>query len=208
MIPKAKTKTAVKKIGEPLLSVQRMAKASNSDHRHASQVTKLALMLFDKLAGLHSLAARDRFLLEITAMLHDIGWARTTNGGHHKHSHDMILEAELPGLTEAERTICALLARYHNKAEPDAKRHKSFAALKKKERSLVSWLAAILRVADGFDCTHSGAVRIRACELVPKRLTISIAAPGECAGEISGAEMKSGLLGKMAGRDVIFRQCS
>jgi exopolyphosphatase/guanosine-5'-triphosphate,3'-diphosphate pyrophosphatase len=206
MMPKAKTKTAVKNVGEPLLSVQRIAKASNTDQRHAAQVTKLALMLFDKLAGLHKLAARDRFLLEITAMLHDIGWARTTNGGHHKHSRDMILEAELPGLTETECTVCALIARYHNKAEPDAKRHKSFAAFKKKERSLVSWLAAILRVADGLDCTHSCAVRIRSCELVPKRLTILLAAAGECAGEISGGEKKSGLLAKMAGRDVAFRR--
>ena len=216
MIPKTKAKTAVKrtvtkpvkKIGEPLASAKRLADATDPDRRHTAQVTKLALALFDKLMDLHGLAARERILLEITALLHDIGWSRTTDGGHHKHSRDMILEAELPGLTEDERTLCALIARYHNKAEPDASRHKGFAALKKKERALVSWLAAILRVADGLDCTHRCAVRIGECELGRKRLTISLAARGESAGEISGAEKKSSLLGRMADRELVFRLCS
>ncbi|MDP2839829.1 MAG: HD domain-containing protein [Syntrophales bacterium] len=216
MIPKTKAKTAVKrtvtkpvkKIGEPLASAKRLADATNPDRHHMAQVTKLALALFDKLMDLHGLGARDRLLLEITALLHDIGWSRTTDGGHHKHSRDMILEAELPGLTEGERTLCALIARYHNKAEPDVSRHKGFAALKKKERALVSWLAAILRVADGLDCTHRCAVRIGDCELSRKRLTISLAARGESAAEISGAENKSSLLGRMADRELVFRLCS
>lgn len=216
MIPKTKAKKAVKKsaakpvkkIGEPLASAKRLADATNSDRRHMAQVTKLALALFDKLLDLHGLGVRERLLLEITAMLHDIGWSRTTDGGHHKHSRDMILEAELPGLTEDERSLCALTARYHNKAEPDAKRHKGFASLKKKERALVSWLAAILRVADGLDCTHRCTVRIGECEVGRKRLTISITARGECAGEISGAEKKSRLLGRMADRELVFRLCT
>ena len=216
MIPKTKAKTAVKKsatkavkkIGEPLASAKRLADATNSDRHHMAQVTKLALALFDKLVEIHGLGARERLLLEITALLHDIGWSRTTDGGHHKHSRDMILEAELPGLTKEERTLCALTARYHTKAEPDVKRHKGFAALKKRDRALVCWLAAILRVADGLDCTHRGAIRIGECELGRKRLTISLAGRGECAGEISGAEKKSGLLARMADREVVFRLCS
>ncbi len=216
MTPTAKAKTAakkpptkaVRKIDEPLASAKRLADTTNSDRHHMAQVTKLALALFDKLMDVHGLGSRERLLLEITAMLHDIGWSRTTNGGHHKHSRDMILEAELPGLTEDERTLCAQVARYHNKAEPDVKRHKGFAALKKKERALVSWLAAILRVADGLDCTHRCAVRIAGCENARKRLTISLAARGECAGEISGAEKKSRLLARMADRELVLRLCS
>jgi len=216
MIPKTKAKTAVKKpaakparkIAEPLASVMRLADATNSDRHHMAQVTKLALALFDKLTDLHGLGVRERLLLEITAMLHDIGWSRTTDGGHHKHSRDMILEAELPGLTEDERALCAQVARYHNKAEPDASRHKGFAALKKRDRALVCWLAAILRVADGLDCTHRGAVRIGGCELGRKRLTISLTARGECAAEITGAENKSKLLARMVDRELVFQQCS
>ena len=206
----ASTKQAAqrKKIDEPRTSVKRLAKVSDPDPRHTVQVTKLALLLFDKLADLHGLEARERFLLEMTAMLHDIGWSRTTGGGHHKHSRDMILEAQLPGLTEAERNICALVARFHTKAQPDPSRHKRFAALTKPERAVVSWLAAILRVADGFDCTHSGAIQIGKCDINEKNLTISFTAAGDCAEELSGAEKKSGMLGRMADRKVVFRLCS
>lgn len=205
---KPQQRKANRKIDEPLASAKRLAEATNSDRHHMAQVTKLALALFDKLTELHGLGPRERLLLEITAMLHDIGWSRTTDGGHHKHSRDMILEAELPGLKKDERTLCALTARYHNKAEPDAKRHKAFASLKKRERALVCWLAAILRVADGLDCTHRGAVRVEGCELGRKRLTITLAARDECTGEIGGAEKKSKLLGRMVDRELLFRICS
>jgi exopolyphosphatase/guanosine-5'-triphosphate,3'-diphosphate pyrophosphatase len=213
MIQKAKAKPAINKIAtktgkntaEPLATAKRLAEATNSDRHHMAQVTKLALALFDKLADLHGLGARERLLLEISAMLHDIGWLRTTNGGHHKHSRDMILEAKLPGLTEKERVLCAQVARYHNKAEPDASRHKGFAALKKKERSLVCWLAGMLRVADGLDCTHRYAIRIGGCDVGKKRLTISLASRYEPAAEISGAKKKSKLLESMTDCEIVFR---
>jgi exopolyphosphatase / guanosine-5'-triphosphate,3'-diphosphate pyrophosphatase len=213
MIQKAKAKPATNKIAakavkntaEPLATAKRLAEATNSDRNHMAQVTKLALALFDKLADLHGLGSRERLLLEISAMLHDIGWSRTTDGGHHKHSRDMILEAKLPGITKDERMLCAQVARYHNKAEPDASRHKDFAAMKKKERSLVCWLAGMLRVADGLDCTHRCTIQIEGCDLGKKCVTIVLASRRESAAEISGAKKKSKLLGRMVDREIVFQ---
>lgn len=181
---------------------------SNSDSRHAEQVTKLSLVLFDKLAKIHAMESRERLLLEVAAMLHDIGWSRTSNGGHHKHSRDMILEAQLPELTERERTICALIARYHNKAEPDASRHKSYAALKKGDRLIVSWLAAVLRVADGLDCLHNNKIGIAGCKIDKNKLTVLLAAKNDCAMEMRGARRKSGLLERMSERNLVLERCS
>ncbi len=93
MIPTTKKTTVSRKIDNSFVSEKRLAKASNPDPRHTEQVTKLSLILFDKLTGIQSLVARDRFLLEVAAMLHDIGWSQTTSGGHHKHSRDMIMDA-------------------------------------------------------------------------------------------------------------------
>ncbi|MBN1614311.1 MAG: HD domain-containing protein, partial [Deltaproteobacteria bacterium] len=192
MTSKVKTKSTikksvnkpVKKTSDPLATARSLAEATNSDRHHMAQVTHLALILFDRLANLHNLGTRERLLLEISAMLHDIGWSRTTNGGHHKHSRDMILEAKLPGLTKDERIICAQVARFHNKAEPDKSRHKEFAALNKKDRNLVCWLAGILRVADGLDCTHRCLIRIGKCEISKKRLTVFLASKREPTAEI------------------------
>ncbi len=181
---------------------------SQSDVRHAKHVTELTLALFNRLAEIHQIDTRGRFLLEIAAMLHDIGWSRTTNGGHHKHSRDMILEADLPGVTDREKTICALVARYHNKAEPDTSRHKDYASLKKKDRRIVSWLAAMLRVGDGLDCLHTNNVNITGCKIDKKTLTIMLAAKKNCTMEIRCARKKGALLEQMAKRDLVFRQCS
>jgi len=188
-----------------LQGVKRLADAFDPDPRHSAQVTALALSLFDKLAGLHGFRGRPRLLLEIAAVLHDIGWSRTKNSGHHKHSRDMILDADLPGLTQRERNLCALIARYHNKALPDRKRHKAFAGLPKQDRGLVAWLAALLRVADGLDCLHLGFARVAECVVDRKRLVVSLAEPGRCAAEIQRAHQKSDLLERMAKRKVIFR---
>ncbi len=181
---------------------------SNSDLSHARHTTELALVLFDSLAGLHNMGSRERFLLEVSSLLHDIGWARTTNGGHHKHSRDMIREADLPEITSKEKNLCALIARYHNKAVPDAARHREFAALKDSNKFMVSWCAAMLRVADGLYCNHNGSVRIAGCNIDKNLLTILLAAGCDCSREIRGARRKGELLSRMAGRELAFVQCS
>jgi exopolyphosphatase/guanosine-5'-triphosphate,3'-diphosphate pyrophosphatase len=104
--------------------------------------------------------------------------------------------------------MCAVIARYHTKTGPDPDRHKRFAAFAKRERTVVSWLAAILRVADGLDCTHSGIIRIKDCTIDKKRLTISLDTTADCAEEVRGAEKKSDVLGRVADRKVVFRPCS
>jgi len=201
------TKPAAQERRQALLQgVKRLADAFDPDPQHSAQVTALSLSLFDRLSGLHGYRGRPRLLLEIAAVLHDIGWSRTRNSGHHKHSRDMILEGNLPGLTERERTLCALVARYHNKAMPDKKRHRAFAELSRQDRELVSWLAAILRVADGLDCNHAGAAGgIREIVADEKQLIISLTEPDRCAAETRRARQKSDLLERTTKRKVIFR---
>jgi exopolyphosphatase/guanosine-5'-triphosphate,3'-diphosphate pyrophosphatase len=56
-----------------------------SDSDHVKHVAKLATRLFDNLAAEHGLNARDRLLLEVAALLHDIGLFVSLRG-HHKHA--------------------------------------------------------------------------------------------------------------------------
>ena len=139
--------------------VVKTARTHDPDPAHNEQVTTLALALFDGLRSLHGYGPTERRLLEIAARLHDIGWSRAVSGKHHKLSRDLILELDIPGLDEQDRLVCALIARYHTKALPDASRHQRFASLDPDRRELVEWLAGMLRVADGLDCTHANNVR-------------------------------------------------
>src|SRR5512139_1495663 len=135
--------------------VVKAARTYDPDVAHSEHVTVLALVLFDGLRGLHGYGPGERRLLEIAGRLHDIGWSRVVSGKHHKLSRDMVLELDIPGLDERDRLVCALIARYHTKALPDASRHREFASLGSDGRELVEWLAGILRVSDGLDCNHA-----------------------------------------------------
>jgi exopolyphosphatase/guanosine-5'-triphosphate,3'-diphosphate pyrophosphatase len=185
--------------------VIRTARNHDPDPAHNEQVSMLALVLFDGLRVLHGYGPDERRLLEIAARLHDIGWSQAVGGKHHKQSCDMIQKLGIPGLSKKDRLICALIARYHNKALPDASRHRSFASLNKSCQALVEWLAGMLRVADGLDCKHSGLIRRLTCSVSNKVMTIHLEFTGDCRMELERAFQKQELLVKKAGRAIEFR---
>jgi exopolyphosphatase/guanosine-5'-triphosphate,3'-diphosphate pyrophosphatase len=186
--------------------VIKTARTHDPDPTHNEQVTLLALALFDGLQILHGYGPVERRLLEIAARLHDIGWSRVVSGNHHKLSCDMIQELDIPGLNGQDRLICALVARYHNKALPDASRHRLFASLNNGHRAVVEWLAGMLRVADGLDCNHTGLIRRLTCAVSNKVITIHLEFTGNCQMELERAFQKQELLIKKAGRTIEY-QC-
>jgi len=125
--------------------------------RHAQQVSRLALALFDGLRKLHGLPASARPLLELSALLHDVGYAVSLRS-HHKHGAYLIRHADLPGLTDHDRLLCALVARFHRRSAPE-RTHPDLAGLPAAEVRLVQRLSTLLRVADTLDRSHHQAVR-------------------------------------------------
>src|SRR4030065_542545 len=119
--------------------VIKTARTHDPDPAHNEKVTLLALALFDELQILHGYGLDERRLLEIAARLHDIGWSRVVSGNHHKLSCDMIQELDIPGLSGKDRLVCALVARYHNKALPDASRNRLFASLNNGPQGAGEW---------------------------------------------------------------------
>lgn len=122
------------------------------DEAHGRQVATMALKLFDDLATLHRLPASARPLLEVAALLHDVGNA-VSYQKHHKHSHYLIANADLPGLGDRERQLAALIARFHRRTVADAS-HELLAPLPASELTLVRKAAMLLRVADSLDRSH------------------------------------------------------
>jgi len=181
------------------------ARTYDPDPAHNERVTILALALFDGLGGLHGYGAAERRLLEISGRLHDIGWSRVVSGKHHKLSRDLILELPVPGLDKSDQLTCALIARYHTKALPDASRHREFASLDAGRRELVEWLAGILRVADGLDCNHAAVVGGLACEVSGKAITIRLESADDCRMEMERARQKQDLLEGKTGRRIEYR---
>jgi len=91
-------------------------------------------------------------LLEAAAYLHDIGHY-VSDTSHHKHSYYLVTNSDLPGFTDAERQIIALLCRYHRKAMPTP-RHSPFQTIDPESRRAVTFLVPLLRIADSLDRSH------------------------------------------------------
>jgi exopolyphosphatase/guanosine-5'-triphosphate,3'-diphosphate pyrophosphatase len=87
------------------------------DWVHAQQVCRLALELFDGLAGHYGLVPEERALLTYASLLHDCG-SLIDYYRHHHHSAYLVENADLPGFTHDELAYLALLVRWHRHGEP------------------------------------------------------------------------------------------
>mgnify|MGYP000882046814 FL=1 len=170
-----------------------------ADPRHAFHARDLAIRIFDALAQLHGFESRHRLILEAASLLHDIGMTPGHEDAHHKISREIILDLEIPGIHGNDRNICAQIARFHRKGEPDRGKHKTFDRLNSEDRLCVQWLAGILRVADGLDRCHIGLVDRPDIILSPSECIIRIHAR-QAVFEAEAARRKGGLLQEMMGR--------
>jgi len=171
-------------------SVREFAERCHYEAPHAQQVQRLALRLFDALGE----------RLGDAALLHDVGY-HISYDRHHKHAYHLILHAELLGVAPAEQVVMANVARYHRGAEPKRK-HRNFGELSPAMRGRVRKLAALLRVADGFDRGHIGAVAELKVRRMKRAIRITpVAQPGadNIRLDIWGAHRKSELLARVAG---------
>ena len=158
-----------------LAHVLALGRRYDFEEEHARQDARLAMRIFDQTAELHGLDEECRDLLHCAAILHDIGYWHGYDR-HHKDAFRMIVDADLPGLTDRQRRIVANVARYHRSARPKLK-HKGFAALSPDDRDIVTMLGAILRLADGLDRTHTNAVQDVVCDVAGDRVVITVHPP-------------------------------
>ncbi|HTY81992.1 MAG TPA: hypothetical protein VMB24_04350 [Dehalococcoidales bacterium] len=193
-------------IDQTMSKVDEISHTYDSDPGHNKQVTDIALSFFDALIPLHQYGESERRLLEIASRLHDIGWSMTVLQKHHKLSGKLIMRLDIPGLDKTDRMMCALIARYHTKSLPDASRHKKFAALDGRCRDIVEWLAAILRVSDALDSSHTSVVKRIKIEINDDALVVHLITNGDCWDEIRRVRRKQDLLLKKTGKVIIY-QC-
>ena len=181
-------------------SVREFAERCHYEEGHATQVQRLALRLFDAVGARLGCGPDERQTLGDAALLHDVGY-HINYDRHHKHSYHLILHAELLGITPSEQVVIANVARYHRGAPPK-KKHRNFSGLDKDLRDRILRLSAILRVADGLDRGHVGAVRELGIRYLARALRIT---PRPAKGarqlrlELWGAHRKSQLLAELAG---------
>ena len=136
-----------------LESAVRLGQKYQFDASHAKLTARLAGRLFDESAGLHNLGQEERLLLEVGALLHDIGHFINTID-HDRHGYYILKANPLIGLNEQQQEIVANLVRYHRAAFPSPE-DSNFRGLHQKDRATVTKLCAMIRLADGMDVSHA-----------------------------------------------------
>ena len=137
-------------------SVLALCRRSSWRQRHARKVAALAIELFDATLELHGLGPDSRELLELGALLHDIG-EHVSRAGHDRHTAYLVENGGLRGFSPAEVAKLSVLGRYHVRGTPKAG-FEPFGMLGTEDRAEVTALVAVLRLADALDSAHSSLV--------------------------------------------------
>lgn len=147
-----------------------LAKRYKADLNHARDVKRKSEIIFDSMKDIHGLGERERFLLKISAILHDIGkFINIVN--HYTNSYKIIMSSDIIGISKKEMEIIANIAGYHSVVTPNMS-HKNYRALNEKDRVKTSKLIAIIRIADSLDRSHKQKIKISNITLEDKVLTI------------------------------------
>lgn len=184
-------------------SVSEFAVRTHVEQPHSSHVQHLALILFDAIGERLGCERSDRQTLADAALLHDSGY-HISYERHHKHSYHLVLHADLLGMPPSEQVVIANIARYH-RGGPPKKKHRNYGMLDKELRRRIKRLSAILRIADGFDRGHVGAVADLKVRWMKRALRITPVSANKLASmrlEMWGASRKSGLLADLIGAPV------
>lgn len=158
-------------------SVLSLCRRSGWRERHGYAVERLAGQLFDATASLHGLSDHDRELLELAALLHDIG-EHVSRDSHARHSAYLIEHGGLRGCSPDEVKMLTCLGRYHTRGKP----RESFPAwegLDEADRDRALSLLSLLRLADGFDTSHAGVISQVDVRLSPDAAVFAVTARGD-----------------------------
>lgn len=151
-----------------LHSTHNMLLFYKGDATHAYHVTGLALAMFDGWRELHKLDDRDRQLLRVAALLHDIG-ITINYYDHPRHSAYLVENARLFGLTHREQMLTAVVAGWHDGPAAKYMRNRLYSEfLDETDWQKARKMALLLSLAECLDTTQMGLVKKVTPSLKPK----------------------------------------
>jgi exopolyphosphatase/guanosine-5'-triphosphate,3'-diphosphate pyrophosphatase len=156
-----------------LTAARSFANRVDHDTTHGEHVRLLSRALFHQLRDVHGVPDDRGVLLEVAALLHDVGEV-VNQRGHHKHSEYMIRWGRIPGLDDVGREMVALMARCHRKDPGRAKQMINDSPLSKEQRVHLRKMTALLRIADGLDTEHRSRVEQVVCTRMGEAIVLDL----------------------------------
>ena len=181
-----------------LTAARAFANRVDHDTTHGEHVRQLARALFHQLRDVHGVPDDRGVVLEVAALLHDVGEVVNVRG-HHKHSEYMIRWARIPGLDDPSREMIALLARTHRKDAARAKQIINASTLPKDQRAQLRKLSGLLRIADALDSEHRSRVEQVVCTRMGEAIVLDLVVRDGPSHDDAQLLRKSDLLGEELG---------
>jgi CHAD domain-containing protein len=157
------------------MDVPTLLEMNKVDLAHARHVADMSLGLFDAVAAAYELPRSSRRLIELGALLHNVGMT-TKPAEHHLVGRDIVLRQMIDDLSRRERALLACVVVFHRK-KVRAEQEPAYLYLGKKGRELALRLAAIVRAADGLDYSQSQTTQLLAVEHDKQGLLLRLAGP-------------------------------
>ncbi|MBX3458705.1 MAG: Ppx/GppA family phosphatase [Planctomycetes bacterium] len=176
--------------------------STGADKERATRMSVLATKLFNCARRVHRLPARVGCLLEVAALLVDVGHGISYIDRKHI-AYQLIRGGGLRGATDVEIEAMALAARYSLSGAPK-RRHRTYAALEPDVQHTVKVMAGMLRVAAGLDRGRSGVVTDLRCTVLKNTVRVVVRARKNAAFELDGAAHNARLLSQTLGREFQF----
>lgn len=153
-----------------------MARRFHADSGQARRVRRAARAFFDQLRPLHRLKKRDRLLLQVAAICHEIGMA-VRSDGHQRHAAYLIEASPMVGLTGEERRLLARVVRGQRKAFPD--RSALAGDFSERDGDRIRKLALLLRLAIAVNKERRDAVERIVCAMDDRGIHVELAGEGD-----------------------------
>ena len=187
-----------------LASAEALGHRYRFDRDHGHHVAMLATRLFEELRAEHGLGDRERLLLQVSALLHDVG-IYVSLRAHHKHSQYILAASQIFGLSNEETAIVSNIARYHRRGLPQDT-HVPFIALDRTDRLIVNKLGAILRLVNALDAEH--AQKVRDVKLVRRgsNWMLELEGDADLTLELLAATARGDMFAETYGRQLIIRR--
>lgn len=174
------------------------------DKKHAQQVERLSLLLFDKIAAAYGMGERERLLLRAACLLHDIGKYISLRS-HSIYTYQLIMSTDIIGLSDRDKQIVALAAYYHANRLFD-ETNKRAPQVPRELVPVVAKLAAIVRLGDALDRSYLQKIHSCSVTLKDKQLRVQAVSTGDLALEMWTFEDKAAFFEEVYGIKAILER--
>lgn len=179
-----------------------LLKKYQGDQNHAEYVRDVSLRIYDALEPELGLDRHARVLLEVSAILHDVGMFIRADD-HNIHGKYIVNNSEIFGLNRDDKSLVATIIGYH-KGSRQPQDDKEIRLLPRSSRMIILKLTAILRLADALDRTHKQHLKDFKISLTNDTFTIRIKGHYNLSMEKLGLEEKGNLFENVFGYKVVL----